>query len=95
MDRVEGPPDMFPPHYAKLSDVINLIIAMSDMIRLLMMDHVTKEMYARAEVLVKLFLSRVDVMDYDMFHHLGKYVPMWIKKASFRLLEIEVEIEIA
>jgi hypothetical protein len=82
MDRVEGPPAIRPPLYAKLSDVINLVIEMMDMICLLMMDNVTGEMCVRAEVLVKLFLSRVDVVEYGMFHHLGKYVPMWIKNQT-------------
>jgi hypothetical protein len=81
-DHVESPPSIRPPLYAKLSDVINLLISMSDMVRLLMTDHVTEEMCVCAEALVKLFLSRVDVVDYDMFHDLGKYVPMWIKKSN-------------
>jgi hypothetical protein len=83
MDRAQGAPPIQLPVGGRLSDIINLIIALSDMIGLLMTEVVTEEKCVRAEVLLKLFLSRLDRVDVSLYSHLDKFVLLWIKKSNF------------
>jgi hypothetical protein len=76
MDRAQGAPPILPPVGGRLRDIIDLSIALSDMIRLLMTQVVTEEKCVRAEVPLKLFLSRLDRVDISLHSHLDKFIAL-------------------
>jgi hypothetical protein len=79
MDQPGGPPAVLPPAGGEVQEMIEMLIAMSNMMRFLMTDVVTGEMCERAEFLIKTFLSRVHKVNKALLDHLLDYVPIWIK----------------
>jgi hypothetical protein len=47
-----------------------------------MTEVTTEEKCVLAEVILKLFLSRLDRVDISLYSHLDKFVPLWIKKSN-------------